>query len=338
MEIKDLDNQIKDGSIGRLYFFCGEEQFLMENKIKSIRKALLEPDFADLNFVCLEEKKLPISRIYEELMSVPVMSDKKIVVIKNSGLFNNAKLADYKTLCELISDIPDYMCVIFTEREFDEKKAKNLEPLKAHGEIITFDPLSPVQLERWLDKLFSDKGKRIIPRDINTIIRMCGQNMSLLFNEYNKLLSFVGDREKITAEDIEAVVSRTTEARLFDVIDSLAAGRKQNVFSELVALRTLGEDPSAVLSLLSSRLGELLMVKQLSIEGLSADKISSYFYPKRPTFVANKLLEQAKPFTEDFLKRMALLGLEYTALVRSGKLDKWIAVEMYAARLLEKRK
>jgi DNA polymerase-3 subunit delta len=188
LEIKDLDKQIKDGSLGSLYFFCGEEQFLMENKIRSIRKALLEPDFADLNFVCLEEKKISISQIYDELMSVPVMSDKKIVVIKNSGLFNNAKLSDYKTLCELISDIPDYMCVIFTEREFDEKKSKNLEPFKAHGQIVNFDPLSPVQLERWLDKLFSDKGKRVLPRDINTIIRMCGQNMALLFNEYNKLL------------------------------------------------------------------------------------------------------------------------------------------------------
>ena len=335
MEIKDLDRQIKEGRLGRLYFFYGEEQFLMESKIKSIRNTLLSPDFADLNFVRLEEKKLPFARISDELLSVPVMSDKKIVLIKNSGIFSNAKLTDYKNVCDLISDIPDYMCVIFTEKEFDKKKEKNLEPLKKYGEVIKFDPLPPVQLERWLDKMFSDKGKRILPRDISTIIKLCGQNMSVLFNEFNKLLSFVGDREKITDQDISAVVSRSTEARLFDVIDSLASGRSRDVFRELEALRASGENPSTLLSLLSARMGELLMVKQLGFDKLSPEKIATYFEPRRPSFVVTKLAEQAKPFSEEYLTQMTLMGPEYTALVRSGKLDKWVAVEMYAARLLD---
>lgn len=336
MEIAELDKQIKAGNPGRLYLFYGEEQFLLENKIKSIKKALLSPDFADLNYVQLDDKKLSISRLSEELMSVPVMSEKKMVVVKNSGVFNNAKLNDYKSVCELIKDIPEYMCVIFTEKEFDKKKEKNLEPLRAAGEIVKFDPLSPVQLERWLDKLFSDKGKSILPRDIGTMIKLCGQSMSSLFNEYNKLVSFVGSREKITAEDISAVVSKSTETRIFDVIDNIALGRCQGVFDELSAFRASGENPSTILSLLSSRMGELLMVKQLSYDKLSADKISAYFEPRRPAFVVSKLSDQAKRFSEEYLAKMTLLGPEYTAKVRSGKMDKWIAVEMYAAKLLEK--
>ena len=39
MDIKELDKQIKSGALGNLYFFYGEEQFLLENKIKSIKKA-----------------------------------------------------------------------------------------------------------------------------------------------------------------------------------------------------------------------------------------------------------------------------------------------------------
>ena len=41
MDIKELDKQIKSGALGNLYFFYGEEQFLLENKIKSIKNALL---------------------------------------------------------------------------------------------------------------------------------------------------------------------------------------------------------------------------------------------------------------------------------------------------------
>ena len=83
MEIKDLDRQIQTKTVGTLYFFYGEEQFLMENKIRAIKKALLEPDFEDLNFVCLDDKKLSVSALRDELMAVPVMADRRIVVVKN---------------------------------------------------------------------------------------------------------------------------------------------------------------------------------------------------------------------------------------------------------------
>ncbi len=336
MEIKDLDKQIKTGTVGSLYFFYGEEQFLLENKIKSIKNALLDSDFADLNYTLLEEKKLNISSLTDELMSVPVMSDKKMVVVKNSGIFSNSKLTQYKTVCELIEDIPEYMCVIFCEKEFDKKKEKNLEPLKRHGEIVKFELLSPVQLERWLDGLFAKSGKSILPRDINTIIRLAGQGMSGLYNEYQKLVSFVGEREKITAEDIEAVVSKSADARIFDVIDGIATGKRQGVFDELEALRASGENPSTIMTLLTSKIGDLLMVRQLSYDKLSADKISGYFEPKKPSFVVSRLIDSAKSFDEKYLADMLVLGTEYISEVRLGRLDKWIAVEMYAAKLLER--
>lgn len=336
MDIKELDKQIQSGEVGSLYFFYGEEQFLLENKIKSIKKRLLAPDFADLNYVQLDEKKLSLQQLTDELMSVPVMSDKKMVVVKNSGVFGNQKLTDYKRVCELLEDIPDYLCVIFTEKDFEKKKEKNLDPLRKHGQVVGFDLLSPVQLERWLDKLFSDKEKSVLPRDLNTMIRLCGQSMAALFNEYNKVLSYVGERQKITEADIAAVVSKSTETRIFDVIDSIASGRSQGVFDELGALRASGENPSTVLSLLSSRIGELLMVKQLGIDKLPSGKIAAYFEPKRPSFVVDKLIDCSKRFSEEYLCQMTLLGPQYTAEVRSGCLDKWVAVEMYAAKLLEK--
>ena len=116
MDIKDLDKQIKTGTLGNLYFFYGEEQFLLENKIKSMKNALLDADFADMNYVQFEEKKLNLSQLTDELMSVPVMSDKKMIVVKNSGLFGNSKLTQYKTVCEILADIPQYMCVVFCEK------------------------------------------------------------------------------------------------------------------------------------------------------------------------------------------------------------------------------
>ena len=335
MELKELDKQIKENSIGRLYFFYGEEQFLLEHKIKAMRSKLLMPDFQDLNYTVIDDKKQALSELSTELMSVPVMDEKKMIVVKSSGLFSNQKLTDYKTVCELISDIPEYMCVVFWEKEVEKKKEKNLDPISKYGEVLRFDPLSFVQLERWLDRLFSDNGKSILPREINTMIKFSGTGMASLYNEAQKLINFVGDRTKITEEDVVKVVSKSTETRIFDVIDEISKGQSKKAFDEIAALRASGESASTILSLLSSRMGELLMVKQLSGEKLSRDKIAGYFEPRRPTFVVDKLLEKAKNFSTKHLRDMTVLGTEYMYLVRTGKLDEWAAVEMYTATLMD---
>ena len=338
MEIKDLDREIKSGNIRNLYFFYGEEQFLMENKIKSIKNRILDPSFADLNYVCLEEKKLSISRVQDELLSLPAMSDAKMIVIKNSGLFGNAKLTAYKELCELLEDIPEYLYVIFTERDFDKKKEKNLDPVRKAGEVVKFDYLPPVQLERWLDKYFSDNKKSIIPRDINIMISRCGQNMATLYNEANKLINYVGDRTKITLEDVETLVPKSTETQLFDLIDRIAAGKGEAVFEEIQQLIQSrgGEDPSTILTLLSARMGELLTVKQLSMDGIKPDSMVSSFEPRKPAFVIKKLLDQSKSFTEARLVQFLRLGIDYTAQIRSGTLPPRTALEMYVAELTNK--
>lgn len=336
MEINELDRQIASGRLGGLYFFWGSEQFLMESRINSIKARLCDKEFEDFNFVRLDGKKTSAADIRREIMAVPAMSDKRMVVVRRSGIFDNAKLSCFKEVCGLLEDIPDYLCIIFAEPDFDKKKEKNLDVFKKHGQIVKFDPLSPVQLERWLEKLFEESGKVILTRDLQAVIARCNQSMARIFNEYQKLLSFVGERTKITAEDIEAVVPKSAEARIFELIENIALGKNFGVFDELSAMRAAGENPSTIITLITARLCELLTVKQLSFDKLSRDKIAEYFEPRKPAFVLSRLIDQSRGLDEKYLSEMVIKGLEYTASVRSGLLDKWVAVEMYASELLKK--
>ena len=95
MEPKDLDRQISSGKIANLYFFYGEEQFLLENKIKSIKKRLIDKDFEEFNYAKLDGKKITFSEIENQLLSVPVMSDRRMLVVSNCGIFGNAKSKDF---------------------------------------------------------------------------------------------------------------------------------------------------------------------------------------------------------------------------------------------------
>ncbi len=341
MEPKDLDKLISSGKIGRLYFFYGEEQFLLENKVKAIKSRIIDGDFEEFNYTKLDGKKVTAQEIEAELLSVPVMSEKKMVVIANSGIFGNAKTKDFAKVCEALSDIPEYLTVIFTEKEFDKKKEKNLDVFKKHGEIVKFDLLSPKQLELWLEKSFEEKGKSVLASDISRMVVLCGQSMANIYNEYQKVLNFVGERQKISASDIETVVSKSVDARIFDIVDNIAEGRTKNVFEEINVLRASGEkvagvSASTVMSLLVTRIGELLMIRQLTNDKVSPDKIAEYFEPRKHPYVLKKLTEQSRRFQIPYLREMTQKGTEYTVSVRAGLLDEWIAVELYVAELVKK--
>ena len=332
MDIRELDKQIMSNNIKNMYFFYGPEQFLLENKIASIKKKIVSPDLEEFNYIKIDSSKVSADEIIEALQSVPVMSDRKLVVVKNSRIFENSKSKDFSRICEELSELPDYLCVIFVEKELNKNKEKNLSGFK--GNVIKFDLLQQSQFELWLEKMFDEQGKNILMRDIKEISQRCGLSMASAYNEINKLIAFVGERNQITSDDVDRVVSRTIEARIFEIIDGISLKRTTKTLEEIRMLEVSGENASMVMTLISTRISELLMVKHLLSERFSASEIEGYFEPKRPSFVVKKLIDQSKKFEEGYLRKMALKGLEYTSDVRSGLLDKWIAVEMYVAEMI----
>ncbi len=334
MEIRELDKQISTGNIAKLYFFFGPEQFLLEKKITSIKKKIIPTELEEFNYIKFDSKKVSAEDIIHALRSVPVMSEKIMVVVKNSGIFENSKQKDYSRICDELSLLPDYLCVIFAEDEFSKKKEKNLEIFK--GNVVKFDFLPQAQFELWLEKMFDEQGKSILMRDIKKISERCGFSMANAYNEYNKIIAYVGERKQITDEDVDRVVTKTIDAKIFDIIDNIALKRTSQTLSEIRALESSGENASMVMTLISTRISELLMVKHLVSERVASSGIAEYFEPRRPPFVIDKLINQSKKFEEEYLRRMTLKGIKYTADVRSGLLDKWVAVEMYVAELINK--
>ncbi len=335
MEIKELDKQISSGKIKGAYFFYGDEDFLLENKVQSIKKKLIDPDTEDFNYEKIDGKKITADEIISAMQTFPVMAERRLILVRNCGIFGNSKLGDFARLVEELSTVPEYLCIIFTEKNFDPKKEKNLEVFQKTGGTVRFDTLTANQLELWLEKLFEAQGKQLIMRDISYMIKRCGQSMGNLYSEYSKLIGYVGERTKITKEDIDAATSKSVDARVFDMLDNIAENRGTRVMEELKALISGGENPSGVLTMLTTRFSELLMVKQLSSEGTDRNTIADYFEPKRPGFVVNKLITQSKQFGEPYLRRIMMKGHEYAYAVRTGKLDKWLAVEMYVAELIK---
>ena len=108
MTIEELNKQIKSGRVMPIYFFYGDEQYLLNRRINDIEKKIITPGMEDFNRFVFEGDKTDIEAVIEAAEQYPQMSDKKVVIVKNSGFFNQMNLRNYKRIKEFSSDLPDY--------------------------------------------------------------------------------------------------------------------------------------------------------------------------------------------------------------------------------------
>lgn len=336
MELKELDKQIKSGTLKNFYFFYGEEQFLIGNRIKSIKRRVLSPEFISMNYTVFEGKGVSVENVISEIETFPVMSDRRIVVIKNTGILNNSKLTEYKRFKSYVPHIPDYAIVIMVEGVIDKKKVKSYEWISEYGGLSEFKLLSVRELELWLERWFEDENRRILDRDINYFVRTVGQNMSVLYNEAVKVMEYTAGRSKITRKDIDEIVVKSTDFIVFDMINDIIENRASRVMEQLKLFKEKRESGVAILTILTNKLSEILMVKHLKEAGLSAAEIAKYFEITRPVFAINKIYEQSRGFGERYLLRMIKKGFEYDVQIKSGMIAEWTAVNMFATELIKK--
>ncbi len=336
MEIKELDKEISSNKIRNIYFFYGEETFLLDSKVLAIKKKLIAPDFADFNVMSVDGKT-KLSDFSDFINSYPFMSEKKLLIIKNSGLFSGNKASELQELKELCAFPPEYLHIIFVEKDFDKKKESTIKFVEDNGAIVRFDKLSPTQIENWIEKMFEKQEKRITPKALSNMVARTGGSLTAAYNEFQKLLSYVGERADITPEDVDNVVSKSVEFMVYELFDKIVESRNRTVMTELKLLcdkRDKKDTPQRVYSILLGAVSELLMVKQLKADGLSAEEISRYYERKVPIFVVNKAIKQSKKFEEDFLAAVFRKGTMYDLYTKSGKMDIETALQLFVTELL----
>ncbi|GAE87441.1 DNA polymerase III delta subunit [Acetivibrio straminisolvens JCM 21531] len=168
MSIDKLKLEIKNESLGKLYLFYGEEEYLKKFYLGKIEEIILRDDRTGLNKVVIEGKT-EASKIVEACETMPFFAERKLVVVKKSELFNSKRSNSSKEnkndeLVEYLQNIPDYICLVFYEEDID-KRLKIVGAVKKYGLMVEFPFQKPHELVKWAVKVFGSYGKTI---DVST--------------------------------------------------------------------------------------------------------------------------------------------------------------------------
>lgn len=325
--MKVIKEHIKSGSFKQFYLLYGSEEYLKKLYRDKLKNAILQ-DGGDMNYSYYEGNSIEPRKVAEVAQTMPFFSEKRLIVIQNSGFFKNAN-----ELSEQLSGIPDTTVVIFVETEID-KRSKLFKLVRDEGTVSEMNGLDEQNLKLFVASLLEQEGKKITESSISYFLEKTGSDMTNICNEVDKLVSYTDGRNIITNEDIDSVVTTQITGKIFLMIDAIGskqAGKALDLYYDLLSVR---EKPMSILYLIIRHFNILLQSKNLQALGYSSASISEMVGV--PPFAVNKYLGQAKNFTIRRLKDALEFGADVEEQIKTGRMVEKIGVELFIVTFSKK--
>ena len=263
-----LKRDLKAGTAGSGYLFYGEESYLREYYLGVLRKTLVPAEFEEFNYHRMEGKDLSIQTLADAVEAMPMLAERTLVEVTDLDLFKLNEDQREK-LIALLNDIPPYCCIVFVYDTIEYKPNRTMKKLmKAvtdHLETVEFRPASGSELTAWIARRFRALGKDIDRQTAEYLIFLCGDLMTGLVPEIEKIGAYVKGNT-ITQKDIDAVADPVLSAQVFKLSDAVLQGQYDKAASILGDLLRMQTEPILILANLGSQLRRLYTAR-LAIDG-----------------------------------------------------------------------
>ncbi len=280
------------------YLVQGEDILLYDKALELIKKAV-NLTLEDFNFIVFDDDNFDADAVIDACETLPIGSDKKIVLLKNLTKINEnfkKKLKDYikkpvESTCLVIFDFFNKFDFVISEKvsakRLDDFSLKELivADLHAHNKTITTDACQQ-------------------------LIEACCNYYSLIKNELDKLISC--DDDQITTKTIDNLVCKETEFTVFELTDALSKRDSQKA----VSLLNLMEKDTKTFSLVLNHFRRLFFV---AVSGLSDKELSELLNVKE--YAITKARTLSKNFSKLQLKNIYEMLNDVDFYIKNGQMQ-----------------
>ena len=308
--LQELKAAIRAKNVENLYFFHGEETFLLHHYLEQLKKLLLDELTESFNYHRLNSENFDIREFADAVENLPMMAEHTLVQVDDVDIFKMPEDSRNK-LAEVLSDIPDYCTVVFTYVTASWKPDKRLKKLwdaVSKGQIVEFAKQEPKDLIPWITRHFAAKGKRISSDLCGYLMELTGGTMTALSGEIDKICAYSG-ADHIQKTDIEAVTEPVMDAVVFQMTDLLGQGQYAAALAKLQQLFKMQQEPIAILGAVGGHFRRIGTARTLLDHGKQTGDFMK-LCGISSSYAAQKSMDMARRFRPEFCRKAAELVLE----------------------------
>jgi DNA polymerase III subunit delta len=232
-----------------------------------------------------------VEKLREALQTLPFFGS-KVIWFQNCNFLGTDRTSESAAVTESLASLADELKkfnwegvrLLITADAIDKRKSfyKTLQKLGTVEEMNgwSIDDRDWVdQAEMAAGRLLRAAGKIISEEAMARLVNDAGVNNRHLTNEIEKLILYLGDRNEITLQDIEAIISRNRQSRAFALADAVGARDLPRLVrtleTELHDMR--GNSKKSEIGLLYgviSKVRAMLLAKEMARKGWVNDRAS----------------------------------------------------------------
>jgi DNA polymerase-3 subunit delta len=318
--MRRIDEDISSGQFQNIYLLYGEEDYLkLQYKNKLLKALVNEGD--NMNFTKYEDNGINVGQVIDQAETMPFFAEHRVILIENSG-FGKKMPED---LGNYLSSIPDFTIFIFVEPSAD-KRGKLYKAAKAAGRDIEMNMPNESVLAKWVGGQLNDAGKQMKRDAWSQFLNMTHDSMDNMATELDKLVSYVGDRNQITLDDVNAICIARVETKIFDMLNAISAKDLKKTLDLYQDMLSAKEPPMRILTMIVRQFRQMKVIKELSAYGNNAGTIASKV--GMPDFAVRRTMQLANNFSAKEITNLLNDAADFEEQFKTGRLDEKLAVEL----------
>ncbi len=207
-----LETAIRHRNFAPLYFLYGEEEYLIDKLQDLLLEHALEPGERDFNLDILYGAEVEPPQALAVCAAYPVMAARRLVIIRDFE-----KMKD-NVLFKSYAEQPNPTAVVaLVCRGKPNLSAHPYRALKEKAVAAEIKPLPPSRVPGWIAGHVKSQGLAMDARACEMLADFVGTDLQVAAAEVDKLISLVGDRKRIEADDVIRASGQTREVNVFEL-------------------------------------------------------------------------------------------------------------------------
>jgi len=162
------------------------------------------------------------------------------------------------------------------------------------------------------------------------LLSLCDGTINSALSEVEKISAYLKDNENVNKSDIDLLVKKPIEDKVFDLFDCIIHRNKRQAYTILNDLKLLKNQhaPGQIFSIICDNFINMYIAVNNSKERIPQNITAGLLeLPPNRVFVISKLLKQSNGIDQKRLERIIMRLSEMDSQIKTGFIDPYYAIE-----------
>lgn len=336
----DFHKALKAGKVSPVCLLYGEDLRAMDRALKELEETLLGQGVDEFNADYFDGREVDPGAVIAAARTLPMMSDRRLVVVRRAG---DLKGGAREAVIEYFSSPNPSTVLVLSAAGLALKGSgaraedkKLVEAAAKAGDAVNFARPSARALPQVIADMARERGKRIEPAAVGLFIDLAGDETLGIDHQLEKVILYVGDRDRISRDDVLEAVADVKEANVFEFTDAIGARDAEGALKSFRRMLDQGQEPLMILGMLLRHFRLLWKIRE-HVEGGQTPGQISKLVKLNEWVIKNSYLPQIRKFPDADTGRIARTLADLDIRLKSTRADREILFERTVINLCSGR-